>query len=389
MILASFLSKGLQTLLSSSFGSDEFTPYSAEYSWLANQMAHAMMGFFLAALWAWVGRRWFWPFLLAPAKIPFDYLFAIGLTGGHFRPPAWEFWADKLTDTYYWSFGMAIATAVFSPNPFWATRRRWAIPIVVVVGSLVSVLIGQWWVRQKDAFDSSEIPNTYVRLCNFESRRGSVVGFDTDDPAYGNAYDTLDAYVGSIETGSPRMHLIIIGGDVTDRTTLALALGCEHTARIQLVYYTTLTKGMEDPTRVDRFLERVGKPKAQAGCPLRCVIIDDVDTTRPPLALTEAESASRIEEGRRVSAQSGFDFAQPQQRHVSEQGQVEAAVKTQLDQLKTGHVNSIWVLGGDPGNPEHARRITAWIGAITARLGTDAGPVKVVKLRPADRFRAE
>ncbi|MBX9582147.1 MAG: hypothetical protein K2X87_17720, partial [Gemmataceae bacterium] len=42
----------LQTLWRNSFGSDELEHYTAEYTWLANQVAHAGMGFCLAACFA-------------------------------------------------------------------------------------------------------------------------------------------------------------------------------------------------------------------------------------------------------------------------------------------------------------------------------------------------
>ena len=37
--------------MSQAFGSDELTPYTAEYAWNSNQMSHAMMGFALAIVW--------------------------------------------------------------------------------------------------------------------------------------------------------------------------------------------------------------------------------------------------------------------------------------------------------------------------------------------------
>jgi hypothetical protein len=391
VIIADFWSKGLGTFVTNSFGSDEFLPYSAEYSWLANQMAHAMMGFCIAAIWVQLGKRWYWPYVIAPAKAPIDYLVSVGFAQGHFRPPAWEFWFDKATDVFFWSFGMTLAVAIFATNSWWGAHRKYKILGTVAVGVTGSLLLGQWWVRQKDAFDSSEIPNSYVRLCNFE--KGGARLIDEKAPT-GNGYEILDRYVETIEQPAPAgTHLVIIGGDATHRTRLALALGCEHTARVQLAYYTTLTKALEDPARIDQFMQDVARPKKDQGCPLRCVILDDVNTLMPMPSLTPEERHRKRQSLNALRLAEQWTGASV--RHVLEyQVKLDAAVEAQFRHLREGHVSSIWVLSGHPEDEEARERIDGWIGAIQQLLGADETTLKVVRLLPVEsaapskRFRA-
>src|SRR5438445_715044 len=75
------IKRAIRTLFDNSFGSDMLTAYTAEYAWLSNQMAHAMMGFFLAALWAYAvhTHHWHWTCVWMPLAVPLlkevtDYL---------------------------------------------------------------------------------------------------------------------------------------------------------------------------------------------------------------------------------------------------------------------------------------------------------------------------
>jgi hypothetical protein len=118
--------------LSSAFGSDELQSYSAEYTWLANQMAHAMMGFFLAALLSWLLRSrngdksphiavGLLPFLIPLLKVLPD---ALVVAKQSTLPVSWaEFFADKATDLSFWYIGMFAGLLLFFPAPDGA---RWS-----------------------------------------------------------------------------------------------------------------------------------------------------------------------------------------------------------------------------------------------------------------------
>lgn len=291
----SLVSRVLYSLRDSCFGSDELQAYTATYSWLANQMSHVAMGFFLAiaithiTLPAWRCFNWmkklsgkfswlkFWvPYLIPTVKLPLDWL-VIKAKSGAFEVPWEDFWDDKVTDLGFWFLGMLLAHVFITA----AYRRVLIVLFVVLVG------IGVWnysrWTEQKGAFDRSGLPSGWIRVCEYNTVRACP-----DEKTRTTMEGQVRTYTNAIRSGqTPVVHCVIRGGGPTNRSDLAAAFGTEFATRRKPIYYFTANRLLERADELDRW-QRFTKPGSDGkycqNDPVfpRCVIIDDLPADYPP-----------------------------------------------------------------------------------------------------------
>ncbi len=303
-----------QWFLSLVFGSDELTPYTAEYAWSSNQMAHAMMGFCLGVCWLFFviafhpgyttlvepahatgvlqrSVRWLQRLpmdlyvVMLFAAIPLKELVDILLdasrhAGAPVDPNLPRLIFDSVTDIAFWWSGMFLAALVVG---LFVEGRvyRVSIPLVGLVACIGFWLFfaGPVWLHQKRTFDQSGMPFNYTRL-TIQSNTAEVAF----DPKSSVKWPELEQFRSEIveQDRLPVHHYVIIGGSPTVRTRLAVGMGAEVAfklrwgdrnvkgAALTRVKYGTAAQYLEKPallteqTQLDR---------------LELVIIDDLDVS--------------------------------------------------------------------------------------------------------------
>jgi len=210
-------------VLSTFLGSDVFSHYTARYTWMTNQMAHAMMGFCFSSLWAVFGWHpaWFmiWPVIKDLGDFTVDMH-----REGVFRVDAVrrrELLEDWFVDDFFWASGVAL-TLLFRTGSPGSDNWGWWIGVLgaIVVGAL---LLGRYMLKQKDALDRSALPYNF-RLPNYAK---------PIDPASVQAVESFIAHLG----GAPPKHLIITGPFDSGRTSLAVGIGSGVCARREKTLY--------------------------------------------------------------------------------------------------------------------------------------------------------
>jgi hypothetical protein len=310
------------------FGSDDLTPYTAQYTWNSNQMAHAMMGFCLAVCWlfvvlaihpgrghpkpppggvvSWVRRRLvglptdFYVVLLfaaIPAKEVADLLLdAAGHAGSPVKANTASLVFDSVTDISFWWTGMFLAAAIMA----WFTREEKRLRRVVPVVGLAACLAfwlgyaGTVWQNQKQAFDASGMPFNYTRLAVLSGRDEIAFG-PTSEVGWEQLEADFRQQVVAAEPGKrpPQRHYVIYGGTPELRSKLAVSMGCEYAFKLRAdakyandlagtrVRYLTAVGVLEHPAVLER---------AQVDL-LECVIIDDLDVaTKLPSRVAPTKS---------------------------------------------------------------------------------------------------
>ena len=304
--------------VSMAFGSDELTPYTAQYSWNSNQMAHAMMGFFLAIFWlffvishrpgtdgepkaptgwrarllGWFQRRPMWLYVVAlfgsiPLKEAADVLLdASNYSGSPVSANMPRLLFDSVTDISFWWTGMFLAALMIG----WFQQNERALRGgVPTVGLILCVLFwwkfaGPIWQNQKQTFDNSGMPFNYVRLAVQSGR--DMIPFQDDRKAAWGQIEAFRTGIVNAEGGKPpQTHFVIFGGTPEDRSRLAVGMGCEYAFKLRgsakfpndtesiRALYVSAAALLERPQTLERArLDR-----------LECVVIDDLDvTTRRP-----------------------------------------------------------------------------------------------------------
>ncbi len=207
----------------SAFGSDVYERYTALYTWESNQVAHAGMGFFGAAVlvldavklfgpgpWALLGLLFFVvPFM----KDVTD--FAIDRWRQHpaFPSDRRELILDWIADDLHWGAGIvfAVGFALIAASPAgWLVWIYWAAALAIVAtGVLWS---RRHFVPEKQAIDDAGLLY-YSRLARFT---GSVSDAD--------ANTVLDFLEGR---STAPAHLVVSGPRGTGKTEMALAIAAE------------------------------------------------------------------------------------------------------------------------------------------------------------------
>lgn len=306
------------------FGSDELTPYTAEYAWNSNQMAHAMMGFCIAVCWLlfiialrpgeeprpttkektvesakdddsifetifrWLQRRPMWVyvvflFAMIPLKEVADILLDMGnYSGSPVKPNMPRLVFDSVTDISFWWSGMFLAAALIG----WFIEGRWYRGGIPTVGLLLCILFwwqfaAPLWLNQKRTFDRSGMPFNYTRLVVQSGR--NVIPFQNDaTEEWKHLEDFRNAVVATEHPNKPpQKHFIIFGGLPEDRSRLAVGMGCEFAFKLR--------RGDEKATGDDLIrvqyasasvvLERPQSLLVAKRERLECVVIDELDVS--------------------------------------------------------------------------------------------------------------
>lgn len=290
------------------YGSDELESYTAKYAWLANQISHAMMGFFgMAFFWAvWVQGKSRW-LVLVPFALVLVKDFGIDLTkdllaarGSPVKPCMENVLFDNLTDGMFWfsGFALAIAMIAWSYAPHQMTRKLWVVLFVVFAG--LAIGFGGYWVPQKDSFDRSGLPLNYTRLTHLAGRLKFVEKPAPRQPAEPknselSPNEALVAIERHTRARAPA-HVIIYGGAPKERNELAVSISCEYVFRLSPngpwgwngpvpVINTTTARlleagrtppGQETPKRKSAIWDALNADQ------LRCLLVTDLDTGLAP-----------------------------------------------------------------------------------------------------------
>ena len=298
------------------YGSDELESYTAKYAWLANQISHAMMGFFgMAFFWTvWVQGHSRWravvPFVLVLGK---DFGIDLGkdllaARGSPVAPCVENVLFDNLTDAMFWFAGFALALAMIAwfYAPEQVSRKWWTGLFVVFAGAAIG--LGGYWVPQKDSFDRSGLPLNYTRLTHLAGRLEFV---EKPPPKQSDAPKNSElpssrTLIALEEKARKReaVHVVIFGGSPKGRNELAVSIGCESVFRLS----RNGPWGWNGPTPVvsttaARLLEAGRTPPGQpapvrksavwdalSADELRCLLVTDLDTgiAPPPDVLLRA-----------------------------------------------------------------------------------------------------
>jgi hypothetical protein len=223
------------------FGSDVFVPLTYLYGWEANQVAHTMMGFAGAMLFAFtvveLGWSHWWAllFLVIPIlKDTTDYLVDIHSVGGTFTITEHikkELFFDGVTDCFFWSAGAVMAIFFY----FAANSSSTMVYVVLILVGLYVYFGAKKLYRDNktrlNRFDRSGLP-IHIRLpqlrCRFES------------------HDQAVATIHRFMTDQHHTHLVLAGPARSGKTRLCCAIGTHLTTQNKAVYYRTSEKLRED-----------------------------------------------------------------------------------------------------------------------------------------------
>ncbi len=235
--------------------SDVYLRYTAVYTWIANQAAHAGLGFFFTSLvmldayrLGWSG--WYWwgmLFLIVPlVKDTGDYLNDACVEGRPFPVYHCELVMDGVADGFFWSAGTIFAVGVAQlyvaqPAELASVGQYW-----LGAGFGISALAGLffWYYRgEKRAFDKSGLLY-YYRLPSFSP----VHNLDLDSAKL--CRSEVEAIRDFVEPKRQGVvdHLVIGGKSGAGKTTLGLSIGSGLTVRIhgsKHVRYLTWAKLIE------------------------------------------------------------------------------------------------------------------------------------------------
>lgn len=266
-------------VFSNIFGSDATVATTAVYTWLANQMSHTTMGFFVGVVWIAAAERYFpqpgwlvWLVLVFPvAKDAIDYGMDAFYRADPFVINHMELLLDWLTDDFFWWFGMMMAFALVSEE-----RILWGLlAATLAVGILGSYLLGaRCWLVQKQMYDVSRMPINFTRLIKYpKAERDSRF-----TAAAIRKLAEFQQHAAAHRTGdSLGRHYVLTGGRAVHRSELAVSMGCEYISHWKGTYMISAVKLLEDPTRLTTACKMAAALKRQ----VHCFIIDDLNVSLP------------------------------------------------------------------------------------------------------------
>lgn len=233
-------------------GKEVQTGYTYTYIWMANQVGHFMLGLAPVLLADWAGQavwnwqhdaptppfphHWVYGFAAALAglwfaKEAYDVIVAENGVGREFRVNGGDLWKDAFTALYFFWSGIITASLSFR-------RPDLAVLSFLILLAIAVVVPGWYWLSRKLCFQRGQFP-FLARLADFTS------GFGSGDGRLGR--DEINAFVALDGPGIPGQvqHLLIFGAAGTGRSTLAVAMGTEHTFKVRPARYMTWTKFLD------------------------------------------------------------------------------------------------------------------------------------------------
>ena len=324
------------------FGSDATVAYTAEYAWLANQMAHLTMGFFLGVVWPITVLAWGWSpwtvfllFVFPPAKDAVDI--AMDVWRGrskNFAINYRELLLDSLTDDLYWWVGMAAGYAADGP---WRGFEGRVAVTVIGLPVVLSLAFGLW-VPQKRLFDFSRMPFNFVRLVKYPAPQSFL-------PPESMA--ALRAFQADVAESAGAKHYVLVGGRPVMRSGVAVSMGCEFISHWKGVYMISAVKVLEDPERLRRSCQMLKDAKKE----VRCLIIDDLSVRLPVPTAASADEA-RQQRDAAPETDSPANRVADKLLHFVEV----------FDDLRVTFpgVSSVWVASGDVNNAVDSAKLGEW-----------------------------
>jgi hypothetical protein len=227
--------------VASLFASDVYQNYTAWYTWVSNQAAHAGLGC-MAALIAmatlpWIDANRWALFAVYPCKEGWDYVRAARINRPPFPLKRREILMDCTTDVAFVSVGVLIA----------ALTPLSVHDILLSLAAAVAVALGLTppFRRSKQGFDRSGMPFLF-RLATFHARR----------------WEHAEGPIRGLLNSTGPTHLILHGPAGSGKTSLAIGIACEGVNSNQRVLYLppgrlieelaspTEPRGTDEPWRV-------------------------------------------------------------------------------------------------------------------------------------------
>jgi hypothetical protein len=350
------------------FGSDATVAYTAEYAWLANQMSHATMGFFVGVVWVLKVQEWGWPpwtmglILIAPVvKDAVDYGLDTWRGSAAFKVDHRELILDWVTDDFYWGLGMVAAVVTLGlTEHVWAWRAATA----VLGGGIALYLAFGVWVPRKRMFDFSRMPFNFVRLIKYPDPDAVLTA---DSQAELRAFQ--DAVAAHTKDTRDQRHYLVVGGRPIIRSGMAVSMGCEYVARRKGAYMISAVKILEDPERMRKHCEMAVAYKAE----VFCLIIDDLNVHLPIPPETEGPKAH----ARMQSVPPEAPPAAQQEKKLLHFVDVFAYLRETFP-----YVSTVWVASADRHDPADQKRLKEWQAYIERLTGRPTTTVEVLEGPP-------
>jgi len=226
------------------------TGYTVTYAWMANQLGHFALGFIPVYFLIWLALasglvhwlsdqfgkeslRWF-QFLIPVGWL----LWFINKERGDvheaiadarkddvFPMDAGDVRRDAYTAVYFFAAGIAVACADLAAP--WHDDHRWYwLPIVVFVAQfLIGMFPAYYWLSRKKCFQQADLPYIF-RLANFPPKIASPP-----------TSESVPALLEFTSLQGKWKHLLICGPLQSGKTSLASAIGTEHTFRLGRARY--------------------------------------------------------------------------------------------------------------------------------------------------------
>jgi hypothetical protein len=241
--------------------SDVYQNYSASYSWISNQTAHIGLGLILTGVAiAFFPRLGQWPWLILPLVLyPFKELIDVMRTRGApqkaFAIRKEELSLDTASDISFVTVG--ISAALLLPVGWWG-----GLLVLILAGAALGYFVPRF-LPVKRAFDKSGLPY-FFRLANY--------GAKFDEPQI----EMIRKLIQDIDSGGDaNTHLVLFGPGQSGKTTLAVGIGSELTARKARVRYISFGKYLD--IGENSSVSPLNQPWLAEEC--RLLIVDDVKGT--------------------------------------------------------------------------------------------------------------
>jgi hypothetical protein len=263
------LNQQLNRFAGSLTSSDVYQSYSASYAWISNQTAHIGLGLILTGIAiAFFPKLGHWPWLILPLVLyPFkelvDVMRARGAPQKAFAIPKEELTIDTAADISFVTVG--ISAAMLLPAGWWG-----GLLVLLFAGAVLWYFVPKF-LPIKRAFDKSALPY-FFRLANYEAQFGEA------------DVQTIHSLLkGVVDESSSIVHLVLFGPGQSGKTTLAVGVGSELTAREARVRYISSNKYLNREANPQASLR--SQPWLVDECQL--LIVDDIQdalslSQRPP-----------------------------------------------------------------------------------------------------------
>jgi hypothetical protein len=266
------------------------TGYTVTYAWMANQLGHFALGFIPVYFLIWLALAstlvdWIksqfgedsllWAQFIIPVlwlawfvyKELGDIKDAIkdAKAANVFPMDISDVRRDAATAVYFFAAGIAVASADLAAGWHEENHHWYWLPVgIFLLQFLIGLVPAYYWLSRKKCFQQADLPYIF-RLANFPPK--------IEEPV---AQQAVPAILGFASLNGPWRHLIICGPLESGKTTLASAIGTEHTFRKGKVRYLAALDFLQ-------FADLESDPASSPGRPLwpwkesNILILDDLD----------------------------------------------------------------------------------------------------------------